>query len=93
MPETSPGWQRFISYMTGFIATTGWITLTSSAPYYLADGILVNVQMFRPNFNPEIWFIFVIYMAVVFYSTLINIYGMRFMNVFNDASLFVRFKR
>lgn len=87
-PESMKG-RKFLSYFTGWLGTAGWIALTSTAPYYVAQGVLVNIQMFHEEFNPGPWFIFIIYLALTVYATIVNIFGVRLMNAFNAASLFV----
>lgn len=81
--------QRFLSYMSGWMGTAGWLALTSTAPFLTAQSIQINIQLFHPTFQPGPWFQFVLYMALSVYAALINAFGVRLMNSLNTAALFV----
>lgn len=87
-PQQSVEKYRLLSYLSGFMGTAGWICLTSTAPLLSAQNILTNVQLYHPNFLPDVWFLFVIYMAFTFYAVLINIFGIRLLDKMNSAALF-----
>ncbi|PWN87635.1 amino acid transporter [Acaromyces ingoldii] len=80
--------QRFLSYMSGWMGTAGWLALTSTAPFLTAQSIQINIQLFHPTFQPGPWFQFVLYMALSVYAALINAFGVRLMNSLNTAALF-----
>jgi hypothetical protein len=82
-------WQRPLSYFSGFMGTAAWIALTSTAPYLTAQSIIVQIQVFHPDFTIGPWFTFVVYMALTAYGALVNIFGIKAMNAMNTASLVV----
>ena len=82
-------WQRCLSYFSGWMGTSGWIALTSTAPYLTAQSIIVIIQLFHPDFNLGSWFTFLIYMVITVYAALVNIFGIKIMNSMNTAALIV----
>lgn len=88
MPEGFAS-RRFLSYISGWMGTAGWIALTSTAPLLSAQQILVNIQVFHSNFKPGVWFIFILYMGFSLYATIITIYGVKLFNKINSAAFWV----
>ncbi|SPO25462.1 related to GABA permease [Ustilago trichophora] len=76
-----------VAYFAGFIGTTGWIALASSAPLYASSTIIGLISIYKPDYVPGIWLTFVIYMGITVYCCLINIFGARLLNRMNQAAL------
>ncbi|GAC93394.1 choline transport protein [Pseudozyma hubeiensis SY62] len=76
-----------VAYFAGWLGTTGWIALASSAPLYAGSSIVGMVTMYRPDFIPSPWKIFCIYMAITIYCGIVNIWGAVILNKMNQAAL------
>lgn len=70
---------RFTSYMCAWINTFGWWTLTASQTAFMTEFLLGMKTMFAPEWDgaSKGWLQFVIYIAIVFVLTLINVVGCR----------------
>lgn len=70
---------RFVSYMCAWINTFGWWTLTASQVAFMTEFILGMRTMFNPDWtgNSQGWLNFVVFIAVVFLLTLINVVSCR----------------
>ncbi|MCO5549742.1 hypothetical protein L7F22_003215 [Adiantum nelumboides] len=87
-PNRSSDKYRFLSYLSGWLGTAGWLCLTSTAPLLSAQNVLTNVQLYHPNFIPGVWFLFAIYMGFTLYAVIINIFGIKLLDKMNSAALF-----
>ncbi|SPO25753.1 related to GABA permease [Ustilago trichophora] len=76
-----------VAYFAGFIGTTGWIALASSAPLYASSTVIGLISIYKPDYVPGIWLTFVIYMAITVYCCLINIFGARLLDRMNQTAL------
>lgn len=70
---------RFASYMCAWINTFGWWTLTASQVAFMTEFLLGIKTMFVPDWPgaSKGWLQFVIYIAIVFVLTLINVVSCR----------------
>lgn len=70
---------RFLSYMTAWINTFGWWTLTASQVAFMTDFLLGMKVMFDPEWDGagKGWLRFVVYISIVFVMTLINVVSCR----------------
>ncbi|KAL4768529.1 amino acid/polyamine transporter I [Aspergillus nidulans var. acristatus] len=70
---------RFLSYMTAWINTFGWWTLTASQVAFMTEFLLGMKTMFDPDWDgaDKGWLQFVVYIAVVFVLTLTNVVSCR----------------
>ncbi|KIS69460.1 uncharacterized protein UMAG_02791 [Mycosarcoma maydis] len=76
-----------VAYFAGWLGTTGWIALASSAPLYAGSTIMGIISVYRPDFVPSAWKIFCIYMGLTTYCGIVNIWGVRILNKMNQAAL------
>ncbi len=70
---------RFLSYMTAWINTFGWWTLTASQVAFMAEFLLGMKTLFDPDWDGagKRWLQFVVYIGVVFVLTLANVVSCR----------------
>ena len=87
-PDRESSGYRFLSYISGWMGTLGWVCLTSTAPLLTGQTILTLARLFHPDFTPGTWFIFSLYMAFALYAILINIFGIRILDRLNSAAVF-----
>lgn len=76
-----------VAYFAGWIGTTGWIALASSAPLYAGSTIMGLISIYHPNYHPGVWLLFCIYMAITAYAGAVNIFGTRLLDRMNTAAL------
>ncbi|TKA82474.1 hypothetical protein B0A55_02176 [Friedmanniomyces simplex] len=50
-----PHWQRFLSYLTGWLACFGWQSVTAVYCYNIAGTIHGLIQLNHPSYVPEAW--------------------------------------
>jgi amino acid transporter len=65
---------RFLSYMTAWINTFGWWTITASQAAFMTEFILAMNVLYVPDWAPagRGWVQFLLYLAVVLLLTIIN---------------------
>ncbi|KAL3474284.1 amino acid/polyamine transporter I [Aspergillus californicus] len=70
---------RFLSYMTAWINTFGWWTLTASQVAFMTEFLLGMKVMFNPEWDgaDKGWLQFVVYIGVVFVLTGVNVVSCR----------------
>ncbi|KAL4965271.1 putative amino acid permease family protein [Aspergillus stella-maris] len=70
---------RFLSYMTAWINTFGWWTLTASQVAFMTEFLLGMKTMFDPEWDGggKGWLQFVVYVGVTFVLTLTNVVSCR----------------
>ncbi|KAL4875433.1 amino acid/polyamine transporter I [Aspergillus karnatakaensis] len=70
---------RFVSYMTAWINTFGWWTLTASQVAFMTEFLLGMKVMFDPEWDGagKGWLQFVVYIGVVLVLTLVNVVSCR----------------
>ncbi|KAL4932377.1 putative amino acid permease family protein [Aspergillus undulatus] len=70
---------RFLSYMTAWINTFGWWTLTASQVAFMTEFLLGMKTMFEPDWDgaEKGWLQFVVYVGVCFVLTLTNVVSCR----------------
>ncbi|CDS00943.1 related to GABA permease [Sporisorium scitamineum] len=84
---TSKPYRAPVAYVAGWIGTTGWIALASSAPLYAGSTIMGVIGIFVPDFNACTWKLFLVYMGLTIYCGIVNIWGVRILNKMNQAAL------
>lgn len=75
--------------MSGWLATLGWISLASTAPYFGSAFCTTVAQTYQPTFVPGFWFSFVIYVVLLTWGLVVSCFGVKMMNKFTTFSLFV----
>uniref|UniRef100_V5EKH9 Amino acid transporter n=2 Tax=Kalmanozyma brasiliensis (strain GHG001) TaxID=1365824 RepID=V5EKH9_KALBG len=76
-----------IAYLAGWVGTTGWIALASSAPLYAGSTTMGIISIYKPDFIPDPWKLFCVYMGLTIYCGIINIWGVCILNKMNQAAL------
>lgn len=74
---------RFLSYMTAWINTFGWWTLTASQSAFMTDFILALKVNYDPDWAPASWnwVRFLLYVAITVLLTVINVVATRRDNI------------
>ncbi|KAL5340935.1 amino acid/polyamine transporter I [Aspergillus crustosus] len=70
---------RFFSYMTAWINTFGWWTLTASQVAFMTEFLLGMKIMFDPEWDGagKGWLQFIVYIGIVFVLTVVNVVSCR----------------
>lgn len=81
---------RFLSYMTAWINTFGWWTLTASQVAFMTEFLLGMKVMFDPEWDgaAKAWVNFMVYLGVTMLFTVVNVAACRsnrFLAIFNDV--------
>src|ERR1700755_2278454 len=63
--------------MVGWITLLGWVALTASAPYAVGNLVQGLIGVSHPEYQPERYRTFLIYLAIVLISFGINQWGIR----------------
>lgn len=74
---SSPRSRALLSFYTGWISLLGWVALTASAPFGAANIIQGVVVLNYPDYEPQPWRWFLIYVGVTAIAFLLNIFGGR----------------
>lgn len=78
---------RIGTYITGFLGASGWIVLNSSGPVLVASYLETCISLYHPDYKPRDWVRFLLYMAIIGYSTFICTFGARILDSMNKAAL------
>lgn len=70
---------RFMSYMTAWINTFGWWTITASQAAFMTEFILAMKVLYDPDWSPAGtgWVNFLLYVAIVLLLTVVNVVACR----------------
>lgn len=70
---------RFFSYMTAWINTFGWWTITASQAAFMTEFILACKVLYVPDWAPagEGWVSFLLYIAIILFLTVVNVVACR----------------
>ena len=63
-------YQKFASYITGWMTYTGWVALYASSAYIIAALIQSLISIFHPTFVPQNWQLTLLIWAVIVLSIL-----------------------
>lgn len=78
--------RKAISFFTGWMATAGWIALGATAAA-IGSGFMMNiVLLWFPDFKPQAWQTFLIYLAILTPGFLLNIFAIRFLPLFDKIA-------
>ena len=50
-----PSMQKFLSYVSGWLAALGWQAFIASSAYQSAMTILILASMQNPDYTPTVW--------------------------------------
>lgn len=77
---------RVISYVTGWINTSGWVALTATGPL-LGSQFVINVASFmHPDYESKPWHQFLIYLVFTAIALTINTFSTRLLPLFTKAA-------
>jgi choline transport protein len=79
-------WVPLLSWITGWINTAGWIALVASAGLLGSTLIIGLLALFNPDYVPQPWHQFLIYIAYNLVAFLINAFGNHILPHFNRAA-------
>ncbi|RYP14072.1 hypothetical protein DL765_006606 [Monosporascus sp. GIB2] len=72
-------------WYTGWITLLGWVALTASAPFASANLIQVLVTLSHPEYEPERWHGYLIYVTLILMACFMNILGGRVLTVLENV--------
>ncbi|PWN22069.1 amino acid transporter [Microstroma glucosiphilum] len=82
-----PSARNSLSYLTGWLACSGWIVLTASAPYFAASLTLSIISGFHPDYVSTSWQFFLVYMGYTLYGAIVCCFGARIFDWMNRISM------
>lgn len=82
-----PSLKRGLSWVTGWINLSGWVALVATNSVIEAQLIAYIAQLMHPNYVPQRWHEFLIYIAVTLISFSINAFGTRLLPLINSFAL------
>ncbi|KAF4458864.1 choline permease [Fusarium albosuccineum] len=81
-----PRWSRGISYVTGWINTSGYVILTATAPLLGSTFVMDTIAFMHPSYEAKEWHQFLIYLAFTLIALAINAFATRLLSLFNQAA-------
>ncbi|PNS21597.1 Choline transport protein [Sphaceloma murrayae] len=82
-----PKWRPLLSYITGWINTSGWIALIAAGGLLGSQFIFGIIALQNPDFVPQRWQQFLIYSAYNLFSFLINAFLNSKLHIFNQFTI------
>ena len=79
-------WVPAVTWITGWINTSGWIALAATAGLLGSQLITGIIAFYQPSYQPQKWHQFLIYTAYTVVALLINIFGNRLLPLLNKAA-------
>lgn len=79
---------RAISYVTGWINVCGWVALSATGPLLGSTFIVNTISLFNPNYDPQAWHQFLIYIGFALVALVINAFLTRLLPYFTKAAFF-----
>ncbi|KAI0137522.1 amino acid permease [Xylariales sp. AK1849] len=80
------GWSRGISYVTGWINTSGWVALTATGGLLGSTFVINIISLFNPNYESKAWHQFLIYIAFTLAALVINAFATRLLPLITQAA-------
>lgn len=81
------GWQKEASYAAGWMSSLGWIASLAGGTYVCADLVQVAVNLVWVDFVMSAWQLFLIILALLLITIVLNTLGARVLPAFEVASL------
>ncbi|KAF4548469.1 Amino acid permease-like protein 17 [Elsinoe fawcettii] len=81
------GWKPLLSYITGWINTSGWVALIAAGGLLGSQFIFGIIALENPNFTPQRWQQFLIYSAFNLFSFIINGFLNSSLHIFNQFTI------
>ncbi|KAH8587349.1 amino acid/polyamine transporter I [Bisporella sp. PMI_857] len=81
-------WRRLASFSVGWLSIAGWLTLVTTACYFAAFFITAAAIVATDNaYESQPWKVYLIFAAIMVFTTLANLYGNRILDWWNNAAL------
>lgn len=80
-------WRPLLSYITGWINTSGWIALIAAGGLLGSQFIFGIIALEHPDFVPQRWQQFLIYSAYNLFSFIVNAFLNSSLNIFNQFTI------
>lgn len=81
-----PEWAPAMTWITGWINTTGWIALAATAGLLGSQLITGIIAFYQPTYEPQKWHQFLLYTAYIVLAVIINVFGNRLLPLLNKAA-------
>ena len=81
-------WVPILSWITGWINTSGWIALVASGGLLGSQLILGVISLMHPSYEAQRWHQFLIYIGYNIFAFCVNAFANSALNVFNQAAIF-----
>ncbi|KAI1140280.1 amino acid transporter [Hypoxylon sp. FL0543] len=82
-------WKKSMSFWVGWTNIAGWLTLVTTEGFFAAQFIqAAAVIASNGSYTIEAWSTYLIFLAIVVFTTASNIYGNRVLGRWNDAALY-----
>ncbi|KIW11301.1 hypothetical protein PV08_10601 [Exophiala spinifera] len=79
----SDKYKPFASFLNGWISILGWWLGAASVANFVASMILAIVTVWYPNYTPQHWQQYLIYVGLTWLAVAINVFGSGFLPLFN----------
>ncbi|KAJ4179588.1 hypothetical protein NW755_012313 [Fusarium falciforme] len=79
-------WVPVMTWITGWINTTGWIALTATAGLLGSQLMTGIIAFYKPSYEPEKWHQFLLYTGYIVVAVIINVFGTRALPLLNKAA-------
>ncbi|KAJ4263450.1 hypothetical protein NW762_006269 [Fusarium torreyae] len=84
----SDEWKRVMSFWVGWLNIAGWLVVVTVQGFFAAQFIgAAAVVASNDSFVPEKWSTYLIFLAILTFTTITNIFGNRILGRWNDAAL------
>ncbi|KAK4545350.1 hypothetical protein LTR36_003530 [Oleoguttula mirabilis] len=80
-------WMPILSWIVGWINVFGWMALTATAGLLGSQLIVGIISLYNPNYAPQAWHQFLIYIAYNLVSALINAFGNHLLPYINHGAI------
>lgn len=85
---SSPKWAPINSWTTGWLTLVGNWTVTTSINFSGGQLILSAISLWREGWAPNAWQTVLMFWAVMLVTTLINMYGSKYLNLINTVCVY-----
>lgn len=79
-------WSRGISWITGWINVSGWIALTATGGLLGSQLVIGVISLYHPNFDPQRWQQFLIYIGYTLAAFFINAFLTRLLPIITQTA-------